>query len=51
MKILFLYKTLKINYLKKLQRISKEDIAYAAQYNLEYNMIKIINHFIPKNHI
>lgn len=39
----------KINYLKKITRgYSKEDIAYAAQYNLEYNMIKIINHFIPK---
>jgi carbamoyltransferase len=39
-----------LNYLKRITRgYSKEDIAFAAQYNLEKNIIKIIDYYIPKN--
>lgn len=41
-----------LDYLKKITKsYSKENIAYAAQYLLETNIIKIIKKFIPKNSI
>ena len=40
---------LDISYLKKITKsYSKEDIAYAAQYTLEKNIIEIIKYYIPK---
>jgi carbamoyltransferase len=38
-----------LNYLKKLTKgFSKEDIAFAAQYILEKNILKILDYYVPK---